>query len=85
MCKRATGLHLLFTAGPACLSYVAAYGINNSQDELSEFDVRSVSDLNKLEVPYIDVGVPAYDMDPGSSCKQLGREPRTESNGLHVV
>lgn len=50
-----------------------------------EFDVRSVSDLNKLKVPYIDVRVPAYDMDHGSSCKQLGREPRTESNGLRVV
>ena len=40
-------VHCGLFAGPACSSYVAAYGINGSQGELSGLLVRSVSDFCK--------------------------------------
>ena len=40
-------VHSGLFAGPARSSYVTAYGINDSQGELSGLLVRSVSDLDK--------------------------------------
>ena len=41
-------VHCGLFAGPACSSFVAAYGMDSSQGELSGLLAESVSDINKV-------------------------------------